>query len=99
MRMIRIISDGVPVDVYDDMDKSLEEATKYVQDIMKNDKVVTLIGKNSSAVVRPSSVSAINIIDTPERPKKELQQMEAKPSKNEEQKNEHIDMITDVGEW
>lgn len=100
MRIIRIISDGVPIDVHDDIDRSLEEATKYVTDLMMSDKIVTLIGINSSATVRPSSISGINIIDTPgDRPKQELQRMVAEqPSENEEQKNEHVDMITDIEE-
>jgi hypothetical protein len=94
MRIIRIISDGNPIDVYDDIDTSIEEATKYVTDLMMSDKIVTLIGINSSVTVRPSSVSGINIIDTPEdRPRQELVKQS---SKNKEQKNEHVDMISDI---
>jgi hypothetical protein len=97
MRIIRIISDGVPIDVYDDIDRPIEEATKYVTDLMMSDKIVTLIGINSSASIRPSSISGINIIDTPGyRPKQELQQMVKQSSKNKEQKNEHVDMISDI---
>ncbi len=91
MRTIRIVSDGIPVEVYDDIDKSLEEATKELTTMMKNETVMLLLGKNSSAIVRPSSVSAINIIDTPDQGPQELQKIE-EIEKNEEQ---NIDMIVD----
>ena len=67
MRTIRIVADGIPVDVYDDADKPLDETTQELTQMMKNDTVMILVGKNSSAIVRPSSVSAINIIDTVNR--------------------------------
>ena len=93
MRTIRIVSDGIPIEVYDDADKPLDEATKELTTMMKNETVMLLIGKNSSAIVRPSSVSAINIIDTPtqEGLPREAQLM-GEIEKNEEQ---NIDMIVD----
>lgn len=92
MRTIRIVADGIPVDVYDDADKPLDETTQELTQMMKNDTVMILVGKNSSAIVRPSSVSAINIIDTPtQESTSEIQQME-ETGENEEQ---NIDMIVD----
>lgn len=91
MRIIKIISDGVPIEVDDDDDKSLEDATKYLRGMMENDKVVTLIGKSSAAIVRPSSISGIGIHDT-------IDKTSEKPNKvikNKEQKNEHVDIISD----
>jgi len=93
MRIITIISDGVPITVHDDTKKSLEEATNLVKDLMENEKIMTVIGENSSAVVRPSSISAINIVDTPD-----IEKACGEPERNQEQKTEHVDMITDIDE-
>jgi len=93
MRIIKIISNGNLVEVMDDIDTSLDEVTNYLKDIMESDKIVTLIGKNSSAIIRPSSVTAINIFDQVEEDEMRNQ---AQPMKNVEQNNEHIDMIMDI---
>jgi hypothetical protein len=98
VRIIKIISDGNPIEVIDDdMEKSLDEVSEYVLNLMKSDKIVTLIGKDSSAIVRPSSISAINIIDIPDEKKTDHQKM-IKPIEKPEQNNEHIDMIRDIDE-
>lgn len=94
MRTIRIVSDGIPVEVHDDIDKPLDEATKELTTMMKNETVMLLIGKNSSAIVRPSSVSAINIIDTPDQGPQGVEKMK-EVEENEEQ---NIDMIVDSEE-
>ena len=96
MRIIRIISDGMPIEVYDEPDTSLEEATQYVTNLLKGDKIVELIGKHSSAIIRPSSVSAINIIDEPIEDQKA--QLQKEPNKKQEQNNENVDMIVDIDE-
>jgi hypothetical protein len=97
MRTIRIVSDGVPIEIYDDIKQSLEEATEYITQVMKTDTVVTLVGKNSSAIVRPSSVSAISIFDSPveEHPTRMLQKMD-EAGENGEQKTETVDEICDL---
>ena len=97
MRTIRIVSDGVLIEIYDDVKESLEEATEYLTQVMKTDTVVTLVGKNSSVIVRPSSVSAISIFDSPEddRSTQMLQKMD-EPAENGEQKTETIDEICDI---
>jgi len=97
VRIIKIISDGHSIEVTDDIDRSLEEASTYALVLMQSDKVVTLIGKYSSAIVRPSSISAINIIDVPEEKNTDHQKM-IEPKKKPEQNNEHIDMIMDIGD-
>jgi ribosomal protein L14E/L6E/L27E len=96
MRIIRIVADGVPVDVYDEADTDIEEATKKLFEMVKGDKIISVIGKNSSAIVRPSSVSAINIIDDPnqQRDTKRFQQMK----ETDEKEEQNIDMICDVEE-
>lgn len=92
MRTIRIVADGNPIDVYDDADKPLDETTKELTQMMKNETVMILVGKNSSAIVRPSTISAINIIDTPvEEIPQEVQRMK-ETGENGEQ---NIDMIVD----
>lgn len=97
MRTIRIVSDGVLIEIYDDVKESLEEATEYLTQVMKTDTVVTLVGKNSSVIVRPSSVSAISIFDSPEddRSNQMLQKVD-EAAENGEQKTETIDEICDI---
>lgn len=97
MRTIRIVSNGVPIEIYDDVKESLEEATEYLTQVMKTDTVVTLVGKNSSVIVRPSSVSAISIFDGPEedRPTHGFK-MAAEAVENGEQKTETVDEICDI---
>jgi hypothetical protein len=94
MRIIRIVADGVPVDVYDEADTDIEEATKKLFKMVKGDKIISVIGKNSSAIVRPSSVSAINIIDEQRQDTKQFQKMEETTEKEEQ----NIDMIVGVEE-
>jgi hypothetical protein len=89
MRTIRIVSDGVLIEVYDTIKESLEDATQYLKDLMKNDKVVTLIGENSSAILRPSSISAINIFDVIEDTPSGAENMK-QPIKNQEQNTDEI---------
>jgi hypothetical protein len=93
MRTIRIVSDGVPIEIYDDVKESLEEATEYLTQVMKTDTVVTLVGKNSSVIVRPSSVSAISIFDT--LVSDDGQKMD-ESVENAEQKTETVDEICDL---
>lgn len=62
MRIIKLICDGQPIEIFDDDGDSLEEKTMKLTEMMKSSKVTSIIGKNSAAVVRPSSISAINII-------------------------------------
>jgi hypothetical protein len=97
MRTIRIVSDGVPIEIYDDVKESLEEATEYLTQVMKTDTVVTLVGKNSSVIVRPSSVSAISIFDTSDDspPSRTIQKMD-ESVENAEQKTETVDEICDL---
>lgn len=94
MRVIRIISDGVSMDVYDDEHKkSLEEVSKELRKMMTSDTVITLIGTNSSILVRPSSISGINVFDSIEIAtlmKKQIQQPEL-----HEKVEQNIDMIVD----
>lgn len=94
MRVIRIISDGVSMDVYDDdHKKSLEEVSKELRKMMTSDTVITLIGTNSSILVRPSSISGINVFDSIEIAtlmKKQIQQPEL-----HEKVEQNIDMIVD----
>jgi len=84
MRIIKIVSNGIPIEIVDEEDSSLDEAMESVKLMMDSSKLVTIIGKNSAALVRPSSISAISVIDIPE------------PMKNKEQKNESVDMIIDI---
>lgn len=92
MRIIRIVTDGIPIEVIDDMKIPLEDATKELTDMLKNETVMMLIGKDSSAIIRPSSVSGINIIDRPDQTSGvEMQKFE----ENEEQNN---DIICDIEE-
>lgn len=63
MRIIRIIADGVPIEVVDKIDEDIETATKKLVALIDGEKIISLIGKNSSAIIRPSSISGINIID------------------------------------
>lgn len=95
MRIIKIISDGVLIEVDDDDDKSLEDATKYLRGMMENDKVVTLIGKSSAAIVRPSSISGISICDILDAIPDKSEKTNTRVVKNKEQKNEHVDIISD----
>lgn len=98
MRIIRIVAEGVLSEIYDTEEKSLEEATKDITLMMKSDKVVTILGLNSSIVVRPSTVSAVTIIDdnkfTTTSDGIEFDQKESK--ENPEQKTEAVDEITDM---
>ena len=99
MRTIRIVADGVPIEIFDDTNKPLEEVTLEIANVLKNNKVATIIGKNSSIVVRPSSVSAINILDENEKPISRVSQIikkQSEPQKNREQKSEPVDMIVDL---
>jgi uncharacterized phosphosugar-binding protein len=48
MRIIRIVAEGVLNEIFDTQEKSLEEATKDITKMMKSDKVVTILGLNSS---------------------------------------------------
>jgi len=96
MRIIRIICDGQPIDVYDSKNQNVDEASKELVKMMDSDKIMRLVGKNSAAIVRPSSISGINIIDSDshEPPAYEMQQISVSDSvKNVEQ---NTDMITDM---
>lgn len=102
MRIIQIVSDGVPLILRDDpKDESREEAAKKLYKMMESNKVVTLIGKYSVVVVRPSSVTGIEIRDV-EIDEERVDAMMAKPQeeilKNREQNSEGVDMILDVEE-
>jgi hypothetical protein len=94
MRIIRIVADGVPIDVYDEADTDIEEATKNLFKMVEGDKIISVIGKNSSAIVRPSSVSAINIIDESPQDTKRFQKME----ETDEKEEQNVDMIVGVEE-
>jgi hypothetical protein len=98
MRIIRIITDGVPLDVYDDTDKPLEEVASEVATILKNNVVATILGKNSAAVVRPSKVSGFNILDEegkPILPERKIKK-QPEPVKKREQNTESVDRIVDL---
>ena len=62
MRIIKLICDGQPIEIFDDDGDSLEEKTMKLTEMMKSSKVTSIIGKKAAAVVRPGSISAINII-------------------------------------
>lgn len=94
MRTIRIISDGQALDVVDDQDTPLEEATKELVKMVNSDEVMILIGKKSSAIVRPSSISGIGIFDDDDEAIEELSK-QIESLKNEEQ---NIDVIRDLEE-
>ncbi len=96
MRIFRIISDGVPVEVHDDIEGSIEDATKKLTTMMKNETVMILVGKNSSAIVRPSSISAINIIDRPTQESVGVKEMQKIPEETGENEEQNIDMICDI---
>jgi len=97
MRIIRIIADGVPIEVVDDIDQDIEEATKQLLSLVKGEEIISLIGKNSSAIVRPSSISGINIIDRVE-PSQEAMQFQQKVKEYQENEEQNTDMICDVEE-
>ena len=42
MRIIRIVSDGVPIDVLDESYKTIEEATLEIVELLKSDKIVAI---------------------------------------------------------
>lgn len=95
MRIIRIVSEGVVSEIYDTDEESLEKATERITKMMKSDKVVTILGKNSSIVVRPSKVSAVTILDD-DGMKFRTTADGTEPIQNQEQKIETIDEITDI---
>jgi len=96
MRIIRIVSEGVVSEIYDTDEESLEKATKRITKMMESDKIVTLLGKNSSIVVRPSRVSAVSIFDNNEHKFKTTSD-DIESIQNQEQKVETaVDEITDI---
>ena len=87
MRIIRIVAEGVLNEIYDETNESLEDATKNITKMMKSDKVVTILGKNSSIVIRPSTVYTTT----------GREEMVAKqPIEKPEQKDDIVDEITDL---
>ena len=100
MRKIRIVAEGVLNEIFDTQEKSLEETTKDITKMMKSDKVVTILGLNSSIVIRPSTVSAVTIVDDGDTiftTSSDSTEFEPKESKeNTEQKSEEVDEITDM---
>jgi len=99
MRKIRIVSEGVVSEIYDTDDEPLEEVTKNLTKMMDSDKVVTIIGKNSSIVVRPSKVSAASVFDDNHRKFETTSdgiKILDEPIENQEQKVETVDEITDI---
>jgi hypothetical protein len=96
MRIIRIVSEGVVSEIYDDDGETIEAATKRITKMMESDKVVTILGKNSSIVVRPSTVSAVSIFDNNEH-KFRTTSDGIESIQNQEQKVETaVDEITDI---
>lgn len=95
MRIIRIVSEGVVSEIYDTDEESLEKATERITRMMKSDKVVTILGKNSSIVVRPSKVSAVTILDD-DGMKFRTMADGIDSIQNQEQKIETVDEITDI---
>jgi len=96
MRIIRVVSEGVVSEIYDTDEESLEKATERITKMMKSDKVVTILGENSSIVVRPSKVSAVTILDRDDK-KFETTSDDTESIQNQEQKIETVDEITDIG--
>jgi hypothetical protein len=106
MRIITIqINNGALMQIDDNIDETLEDATKKLTEMLKNDKIMMLIGKNSSAIVRPSSISGINIVDhqipDPSLEQDGKQQIKTEsddPTKIIQNEEQNIDRICDVEE-
>ena len=102
VRIVRIVSDGVPLELMDDpKEETLEETAKKLTKMMEANKVVTLVGEYSAVIIRPSSVSGIDIKDI-ETDEERAVNMVTKPQdesiKNQEQNTEDVDMILDIEE-
>lgn len=102
MRIVRIVSNGVPLELMDDpKEETLEETAKQLTKMMEANKVITLVGEYSAVIIRPSSVSGIDIKDIEtdeERVVATMAEPQDESIRNREQKTEDVDMILDIEE-